>query len=93
MVSKLKYEYVLIFISLFSIFLINSLLSLFSQNDLCLDCENYLESAIYLFKNFEVHYYRPIGLSIIYGFPILFGYHNYLDLYNYVIIINIYYCN
>ena len=89
MVSKLKYEYVLIFISLFSIFLINSLLSLFSQNDLCLDCENYLESAIYLFKNFEVHYYRPIGMSIIYGFPIMFGYDSYLDLYNYVIIINI----
>ena len=89
MVSKLKYEYVLIFISLFSIFLINSLLSLFSQNDLCLDCENYLESAIYLFKNFEVHYYRPIGMSIIYGFPIMFGYDSYLDLYNYIIIINI----
>jgi hypothetical protein len=89
MVSKLKYEYVLIFISLFSIFLINSLLSLYSQNDLCLDCENYLESAIYLFKNFEVHYYRPIGMSIIYGFPIMFGYDSYLDLYNYVIIINI----
>ncbi len=91
MVSKLKYEYVLIFISLFSIFLINSLLSLFSQNDLCLDCENYLESAIYLFKNFEVHYYRPIGMSIIYGFPIMFGYDSYLDLYNYVIIINIFF--
>ena len=91
MVSKLKYEYVLILISLFSIFLINSLLSLFSQNDLCLDCENYLESAIYLFKNFEVHYYRPIGMSIIYGFPILFGYNSYLNLYNYVIIINIFF--
>lgn len=91
MVSKLKYEYVLIFISLFSIFLINSLLSLFSQNDLCLDCENYLESAIYLFKNFEVHYYRPIGMSIIYGFPIMFSYDSYLDLYNYVIIINIFF--
>ncbi len=91
MVSKLKYEYVLIFISLFSIFLINSLLSLYSQNDLCLDCENYLESAIYLFKNFEVHYYRPIGMSIIYSFPILFGYNSYLDLYNYVIIINIFF--
>jgi len=89
MIPKLKYEYLLGLISLFSIFLINSLLSLYSQNDLCLDCENYFESAIYLFKNFEVHYYRPIGMSIIYGLPILFGYDNYLDLYNYVIIINI----
>jgi 4-amino-4-deoxy-L-arabinose transferase-like glycosyltransferase len=89
MIPKLKYEYLLGLISLFSIFLINSLLSLYSQNDLCLDCENYFESAIYLFKNFEVHYYRPIGMSIIYGLPILIGYDNYLDLYNYVIIINI----
>ena len=83
MIPKLKYEYLLGLISLFSIFLINSLLSLYSQNDLCLDCENYFESAIYLFKNFEVHYYRPIGMSIIYGLPILFGYDNYLDLYKF----------
>ena len=89
MFTKLKYEYVLIVFTLFSILLINLFLSLYSQNDLCVDCENYLESAIYLFKNFEVHYYRPIGMSLIYGFPILFGYDKYLDLYNYVIFINI----
>lgn len=89
MFSKLKYEYLLIVFTLFSILLINLFLSLYSQNDLCVDCENYLESAIYLFKNFEVHYYRPIGMSLIYGFPILFGYDKYLDLYNYVIFINI----
>lgn len=89
MFSKLKYEYVLIVFTLFSLFLINSFLSLYSQNDLCIDCENYLESAIYLFKNFEVHYYRPIGMSMIYGFPVLLGYDAYLDIYNYVVIVNI----
>lgn len=89
MISKFKYEYLLILFTLFTLYLINLLLSLYSQNDLCVDCENYLESAIYLYQKFEVHYYRPVGMSIIYGLPMLFGSDNYLDLYNYVIFINI----
>lgn len=89
MTSKFKYEYILIIFTVFSLLIINLFLSLYSQNDLCLDCENYLESAIYLFKNFEVHYYRPIGMSLIYGFPVLLGYDAYLDIYNYVIFVNI----
>jgi len=79
----------LIVFALISIFLIDAFLLLNSQNNLCVDGENYLEASIYLFKNFEVHYYRPIGMSIIYGFPVLLGYDTYLDLYNYVLFINI----
>ena len=89
MISKFKYDFVLILFTLFSLCLMNLFLSLYSQDSLCVDCENYLESAIYLFQKFEVHYYRPVGMSIIYGFPMLLGYDNYLDIYNYVIFVNV----
>jgi hypothetical protein len=89
MISKFKYEYILTLFTLFSLCLMNLFLSLYSQDSLCVDCENYLESAIYLFQKFEVHYYRPVGMSIIYGFPMLFGYDNYLDIYNYAIFVNV----
>lgn len=91
MIYKIKYEYLLLFIALFSILLLNIIFNLYEQKNLCVDCENYLESAYLFYKTFDVHYYRPLGIALLYGLPIALGFENYSDIYIFIILYNIFF--
>jgi hypothetical protein len=70
---KYKYQIILILIGIAWLAFLNELLQIKKQNNICYDCDNYRESASYLYHNFKAHYFRPIGMAIIAGLPYLFG--------------------
>lgn len=59
-----------------------------NQNNICNDCDNYRESASYLYHNFKAHYFRPLGMAIVTGLPYLFGASD-ATIYKFSLIINI----
>jgi hypothetical protein len=70
---KYKYQIILIIIGLVWLAFLNELMQIKNQNNICNDCDNYRESASYLYHNFKTHNFRPIGMAIITGIPYLFG--------------------
>ena len=71
--TKFKYQIILIIVGIAWITFLNELMQIKSQNNICNDCDNYRESACYLYHNFKAHYFRPIGMAIITGLPYIFG--------------------
>jgi hypothetical protein len=70
---KYKYHFIVIFVGLCCIEVLNFLLQLNKQTLVYPDCSNYLESAQNLYFKFSGHYYRPILMAFITGIPYLFG--------------------
>jgi len=85
---KYKYQIILIIIGIVWISFLNELMQIKQQNNICNDCDNYRESASYLYNNFKTHYFRPIGMAIITGIPYLFGATD-ATIYEFSLIINI----
>lgn len=71
--SKYKYHLLIIFVGLCCLELLNFLLQLDKQTLIYPDCKNYLESAQKMYHKFTGHYYRPMVMAFITGFPYLFG--------------------
>lgn len=71
--SKYKYQILLIVIGIAWIAVLNELLQVIGQNMIYPDSDNYRESASYFYHSFKAHYYRPIGMALIFGLPYLFG--------------------
>ncbi|MCF6130445.1 glycosyltransferase family 39 protein [Flavobacterium sp. AS60] len=70
---KYKYHFLIIFVGLCCLELLNFLLQLDKQTLIYPDCSNYLESAQKLYLKFTGHYYRPMLMAFITGIPYLFG--------------------
>lgn len=85
---KYKYQIILIIIGIVWISFLNELMQIKHQNNICNDCDNYRESASYLYNNFKTHYFRPIGMAIITGVPYLFRATD-ATIYQFSLIINI----
>lgn len=69
---KYKYHFLIIFVGLCCLELLNMLLQLDEQTLIYPDCSNYLESAQKMYLKFTGHYYRPILMAFITGIPYLF---------------------
>ena len=87
LLSKYKFQIIIITIGIVWISFLNELMQIKNQNNICNDCDNYRESASYLYHNFKAHYFRPIGMAIIIGVPYLFGATD-ATIYEYSLIIN-----
>ncbi|NBU80226.1 MAG: hypothetical protein EBS55_01085 [Flavobacteriaceae bacterium] len=70
---KYKYYFLIVFVGLFCLELLNFLLQLDNQTLIYPDCSNYLESAQKMYFKFTGHYYRPMLMAFITGIPYLFG--------------------
>ena len=70
---KYKYHLLIVIIGLLCLHIVAFLLQLESQNSIYPDSQNYHESASKMFLKFTVHYYRPLLMAFITGFPYLFG--------------------
>ena len=86
--TKFKYQIILIIIGIVWIAFLNELMQIIGQNNICNDCDNYRESASYLYHNFKTHYFRPIGMAIVTGLPYFFGATD-VSIYKFSLIINI----
>lgn len=73
LLKKYRYHLLLIIVGLFCLEILNFLLQLDLQTLVYPDCENYLESAQKMYHKFTGHYYRPMVMAFITGFPYLFG--------------------
>ncbi len=71
--SKYKYHLLIVIIGLLCLHIVAFLLQLESQNSIYPDSQNYHESASKMFLKFTGHYYRPLLMAFITGFPYLFG--------------------
>lgn len=71
--KKYRYHFLIIIVGLFCLETLNFLLQLDLQTKVYPDCENYLESAQKMYHKFTGHYYRPMVMAFITGFPYLFG--------------------
>lgn len=71
--KKYKYHFLIIFVGLCCLEVLNFLLQLDKQTLIYPDCSNYLESAQKMYLKFTVHYYRPMLMAFITGIPYLFG--------------------
>jgi hypothetical protein len=71
--QKYKYYFLIIFLGLSCLELLNFLLQLDKQSLIYPDCSNYLESAQKMYQKFTGHYYRPMLMAFINGIPYLFG--------------------
>ncbi len=85
---KYKHQIILIIIGIVWISFLDELMQIKNQNNICNDCDNYRESASYLYHNFKTHYFRPIGMALITGLPYLFGYSD-AAIYQFSLVINI----
>lgn len=85
---KYKYQIILIFFGLIWIIFLNELLQIKKQNIIYPDSDNYREAASFFYHNFKVHYYRPVGMALIFGLPFLFGADD-IAIYNFSFIVNI----
>lgn len=74
MIKRYKYHFLILLIGISWIFVLNKLFDIHLQDNICNDCDNYRESAQYLFQDFKTHYFRPIGTALIVGLPYLFGF-------------------
>ena len=70
---KYKYHFLIIFVGLCCLEVLNFLLQLDKQMLIYPDCSNYLESAQKMYLKFTGHYYRPMVMAFITGIPYLFG--------------------
>lgn len=70
---KYKYHFLIIFVGLCCLEVLNFLLQLDKQTLIYPDCSNYLESAQKMYLKFTGHYYRPMLMAFITGIPYLFG--------------------
>ena len=70
---KYKYHFLIIFVGLCCLEVLNFLLQLDKQMLIYPDCSNYLESAQKMYLKFTGHYYRPMLMAFITGIPYLFG--------------------
>ncbi len=70
---KYKYHFLIIFVGLCCLEVLNFLLQLDKQMLIYPDCSNYLESAKKMYLKFTGHYYRPMLMAFITGIPYLFG--------------------
>jgi hypothetical protein len=70
---KYKYHFLIIFVGLCCLEVLNFLLQLDKQTLIYGDCSNYLESAQKMYLKFTGHYYRPMLMAFITGIPYLFG--------------------
>jgi hypothetical protein len=71
--KKYKYYILIIFVGMFCLQTLNFLLQLGRQTIIYPDSYNYLESAQNLYQKFGLHYYRPVLMAFLTGFPYLFG--------------------
>ena len=71
--KKYKYHFLIIFVGLCCLEVLNFLLQLDKQMLIYPDCSNYLESAQKMYHKFTGHYYRPMVMAFITGVPYLFG--------------------
>jgi hypothetical protein len=71
--KKYKYYFLIIFVGIFCLQTLNFLLQLSPQTIIYPDSYNYLESAQNLYQELELHYYRPVLMAFLTGFPYLFG--------------------
>ena len=71
--KKYKYHFLIIFVGLCCLEVLNFLLQLDKQMLIYPDCSNYLESAQKMYLKFTGHYYRPMVMAFITGIPYLFG--------------------
>lgn len=71
--KKYKYHFLIIFVGLCCLEILNFLLQLDRQTLVYPDSSNYLESAQKMYLKFTWHYYRPMGMALITGIPYLFG--------------------
>lgn len=70
---KYNYQIILLFTGIIWIVFFSGILQLKDQAFIYPDADNYRESASFLYHNFQVHYYRPMGMALIFGIPYLFG--------------------
>ena len=70
---KYKYHFLILFVGLCCLEVLNFLLQLDKQTLVYPDCSNYLESAQKMYLKFTGHYYRPMVMAFITGIPYLFG--------------------
>ncbi len=73
LLKKYKYHFLIIFVGLCCLEVLNFLLQLDKQTLIYADCSNYLESAQKMYLKFTGHYYRPMLMAFITGIPYLFG--------------------
>jgi hypothetical protein len=85
---KYRYQIILIFFGIAWIAFLNELLQIKSQNIIYSDSDNYRESASFFYHSFKVHYFRPLGMALIFGLPYLFGGDD-ATIYSFSFIINI----
>lgn len=71
MKNKYKYHFLLLIIGALNLIFLNYLLQLNSQQFIGNDSLNYVESAKFLYNDFQAHYYRPIAMAFITGLPLL----------------------
>jgi hypothetical protein len=71
--KKYKHHFLIIFVGLCCLEVLNFLLQLDKQTLIYPDCSNYLESAQKMYLKFTGHYYRPMLMAFITGIPYLFG--------------------
>jgi hypothetical protein len=71
--KKYKYHFLIIFVGLCCLEILNFLLQLDRQTLIYPDSSNYLESAQKMYLKFTWHYYRPMVMAFITGIPYLFG--------------------
>lgn len=71
-ILKNKYYFLIIVISIVWVSFFYYILQFNKQNFIFPDSENYKESASYLYHNLKPHYFRPLVMAIITGFPYLF---------------------
>lgn len=71
--KKYKYHFLIALIGIGCLEIVNFLLQLDYQTLVYPDCSNYLESAQKMYRQFTVHYYRPMVMAFITGIPYLFG--------------------
>jgi len=71
--SNYRYQIIIVFIGLIWITLLNALLQIKDQHIIYPDSESYRQAADFFYHNFKAHYYRPIGMAVIFGLPYLFG--------------------
>ncbi len=72
-VLKYQYPILIIIIGLFWLQALNLLLQLDIQHLIYPDSQDYHLSAEKMFRKFTGHYYRPMGMAFITGFPYLLG--------------------
>ena len=77
MISKVKYEYLLGFISIIWVLFFSNILQLRNEYTLANDEGTYLFAAKSLYLNLKVDEGRPLFISAVNGFPLLFGFSEY----------------